>query len=127
MRARDKNPLLKKLIGDFNRKGRERTPAGHGHAESQRGVWNAIADGLNRPRRKCYEMDIGRLEKFAKAKETIVVPGVVLGKGELTKPLNVAALKFSASAKAKIEKAGGKCMDISELDDKAVSKARIMG
>jgi large subunit ribosomal protein L15 len=31
----------------------------------------------------------------------------VLGNGELTKPLNVRAHKFSASAKAKIEKAGG--------------------
>jgi large subunit ribosomal protein L18e len=106
MKVRNKNPALKKLVGDFNRKGHEK------------GAWRAIAEGLNRPRRKRYEMDIGRLEKFAKAKETVVVPGVVLGKGEL---------KFSASAKAKIEKAGGKCMDISELDDKMVSKVRIMG
>ena len=115
MKIRDKNPGLKKLILDFNRKGHEK------------GVWRAMADGLNRPRRKHYEVDVGRLEKFAKAKETIVVPGAVLGNGELTKPLNVAALRFSATAKAKIEKAGGKCIDISELDDKTISKVRIMG
>jgi len=115
MKARNKNPQLKKLILDFNRKGHEK------------GAWRAIADGLNRPRRKSFELDVSRLEKFAKAKETIVVPGAVLGNGELSKPLNVAALRFSATAKAKIEKAGGKCMDISELDDKTISKVRVMG
>jgi large subunit ribosomal protein L18e len=115
MRIRDKNPQLKKLIEDFNRKGHEK------------GAWRAIAKGLNRPNRQRHEVGLDRLEKFAKAKETIVVPGSVLGNGEITKPLSVAALKFSGSARAKIEKAGGKCLDISELDDKTVSKVRIMG
>ena len=32
----------------------------------------------------------------------------ILGNGELTRPLTVAAHRFSASAKEKIEKAGGK-------------------
>jgi len=115
MKVRNKNPSLKKLVEEFNRKGHEK------------GVWRVIAEGLNRPRRRRCEVDISRIEKFAMAKETVVVPGIVLGKGEVTKPLNVAALKFSASAKMKIEKAGGRCMDISELDDKTVSKVRIMG
>jgi len=118
MRIRDKNPELKKLIEGFNKKG---------HEGKSEGAWAAIADGLNRPRRNCHEVDIGSLEKFAKPKETIVVPGVVLAKGEITKQLNVFAVKFSASARTKIEKAGGKCMDISELDDKTISKIRIMG
>ena len=34
----------------------------------------------------------------------------VLGDGEITRPLEVSALHFSASAKAKIEKAGGKAL-----------------
>jgi len=36
----------------------------------------------------------------------------VLGDGELTKPVNVKANKFSASAREKIEKAGGKVEEI---------------
>ena len=32
-----------------------------------------------------------------------------MGDGELTKKLTVQAMKFTASAKAKIEAAGGKC------------------
>jgi large subunit ribosomal protein L18e len=125
MKVRDKNPVLKKIIEDFNRKGHEGKSAGKGPAAGC-GVWKALAEGMNRPRRTRFEADIARIEKFAKAKDTIVVPGVVLSKGEVTKPLTVAAVRFSASAKAKIEKAGGKCMDISELDEKSVSRVRIM-
>jgi large subunit ribosomal protein L15 len=36
----------------------------------------------------------------------------VLGDGEITKAVTVKAHKFSASAKEKIEKAGGKCEEI---------------
>jgi large subunit ribosomal protein L15 len=36
----------------------------------------------------------------------------ILGDGEVTKPFNVKAHKFSASAKEKIEKAGGKVEQI---------------
>ena len=36
----------------------------------------------------------------------------ILGKGELTKKLNVTANKFSASAKEKIEAAGGSCTTV---------------
>ena len=38
----------------------------------------------------------------------------ILGTGELTKKLNVTAHAFSASAKAKIEAAGGTCTIISK-------------
>ena len=115
MRARNKHPELKRLIEQFNSKGHEK------------GAWKAVAENINRPRRKRVEVGLDRLEKFAKARETIVVPGVVLAKGELTKPLTIAALKFSAQARAKIESAGGKCIDIAELDEKTISKVRIMG
>ena len=82
MKVRQKNPVLKKMIEDFSRR-------------SDTGFWKALADGMNRPHRNCYEMNLDRLEKFAKAKDIIVVPGVVLGKGEITKPVSVAAVKFS--------------------------------
>ena len=40
------------------------------------------------------------------------LPVKILGTGELTKKLEVAAAKFSASASEKIEKAGGSCKTI---------------
>ena len=46
------------------------------------------------------------------------MPGTVLGNGEVTKKLTVAALRFSGSARQKIEKAGGSCLSISEVAEK---------
>ena len=78
-------------------------------------IWKAVAKGLNRPRRVEHKINLYRLDKLADGKETIVVPGTVLGTGEISKKLNVAALRFSGSSKQKIEKAGGKCWGIEHL------------
>ena len=79
--------------------------------------WQAVARNLKRPRRTTYEVNLHRLEQVADAELTNVVPGIVLGTGELTKKLNVAAWKFSGAAKQKIEKAGGKCWTLNQLWD----------
>jgi len=47
----------------------------------------------------------------------------VLGDGELTKPVSVRAHKFSASAREKIEKAGGK-VDVIVLPPKVTPQQR---
>ncbi|MEE9322977.1 MAG: 50S ribosomal protein L18e [Candidatus Aenigmarchaeota archaeon] len=86
--------------------------------EKKADVWKAVAKGLNRPRRKRFEVNLARIEKHAKPKETIVVPGVVLGSGEIKKRIVVAALKFSGKSKEKIGKSGGECLSIEELYEK---------
>jgi large subunit ribosomal protein L15 len=68
----------------------------------------------NYPFAKTYSViNVGDLNEFDGdvSKETLNVCGLlkVLGNGELKKALNVKADKFSASAKKKIEAAGGKC------------------
>ncbi len=119
MKIREKNPELKELIETLNKKGHE----------SKKPFWIALAEGLNRPRRKMYEVNLFRIGKYAKAKETIIVPGTVLGSGEIKKTVNVAALKFSGKAREKIEKVGGKCLSIRELIEKNPDgpDVRIMG
>jgi large subunit ribosomal protein L18e len=104
LRKKSSKPLIEKL----HKEGIER----------KANVWKAVAKGLNRPRSKRFEVNLTRIEKHAKPKETIVVPGVVLGSGNLKKRVVVAALKFSGKAKEKIEKSGGKCLSIEELHEK---------
>lgn len=107
MKIRNKNECTKALVEKL-------------HAEGIKGsgFWQAVADDLNRPSRVKFEVNLSCIEKYAQPKETLIVPGVVLGNGEITKHINVAALKFSGSAKQKIEKAGGTCLSIEELYDK---------
>ena len=115
LKLRDKHQQLQNLVIDLEHK--------------EKPIWKAVAKGLNRPRRVGFRINLYRLDTLTESKETIVVPGVVLGTGEITKPPTVAAWRFSGSAKQKIEKAGGKCLDIPHLvkehpDGKGV---RLMG
>ncbi len=81
-------------------------------------LWKNVVRGLSRPGRKEHKVNLFKIDKLAKAKEVLVVPGSVLGSGEISKPVTVAALKFSARAREMIEKAGGSCMTIRELVEK---------
>ncbi len=119
MKIRKKGQNLQELIGNLSRHG----------SEKKADVWKAVARSLNKPRRKRYEVSLHRIEKNSKSRDTIVVPGIVLGSGEIKKSVTIAALKFSGKAKEKIEKAGGKCLEIEELLEKDPKghKIRIMG
>ena len=60
-------------------------------------------------------MNLSRLNRYTRAKETVVVPGKVLGAGNLDHPVSVAAFSFSAQARLQSSKARGKCLSISDL------------
>lgn len=118
MKVREKSTLLADLIRKLDEKGRQ----------ENKPFWGTLAKKLNRPRRKSYEVNLFSLEKHA-GKETVVVPGYVLGSGEITKPVTVAALRFSGKAEAKIRKAGGKTLDIGDFIESKpnLKTVRIMG
>lgn len=66
--------------------------------------WKRIAKELEKSTRRQREVNISHIQKYAKDKETIIVPGKVLGDGEIKKDVIIAALKFSDSAKGKLKK-----------------------
>ena len=79
--------------------------------------WKDIAERLEKPRRI---MAVVNIEKIGKLNEKygdklFIVAGKLLGKGNLSKPVKVAALDFSAKAKEKIESNGGKAYRLEEL------------
>jgi large subunit ribosomal protein L18e len=92
-------------------------------------VWRDIALRLEGPMRNWAEVNVGKLNRYASENETVVVPGKLLGAGEIAKKLTVAAFRVSGQAKEKIEKAGGKNITIEELvaTNPKGSKVRIMG
>jgi len=94
--------------------------------KEKKAIFRAIASGLKK-RRGFHDVNLLHIEKKSKANQTVVVPGKVLGKGRVTKKVNVAALSFSASAKESIEKAGGKTMTIQEFATNVPKGAKILG
>ena len=81
-------------------------------------IWTRIADDLEKPSRQRRIVNIYKLEKFAKDGDVIIVPGKVLGMGEIHQKVKVAAFTFSQQAVDKIHGAGGQTLGISELVQK---------
>lgn len=79
------------------------------------GLWLRVARELEKPTRKRRSVNLGRINRNTKENEIIVVPGKVLGSGELNHKITIAAYSFSESAKNMIEKLKGKCITIQEL------------
>ena len=78
-------------------------------------IWKAVAKELKRANRKTNEVNVYHIDKYSDADETVLIPSKVLGEGQMTHSVNVAAFKFSKEAENKITAAGGKCLTISEL------------
>ncbi|MEM3412146.1 MAG: 50S ribosomal protein L18e [archaeon] len=61
--------------------------------------WNKIADELEKGK---VEVNIWKINKYTKEGDRAIVPGVVLGSGELGHKVTVIAWRFSKSAKQKL-------------------------
>lgn len=119
--SRDKpksNEQLQSLIQELKKKSLEQDVK----------LWKRIALFLETPTRKGKVVNLYKLEKSVREDETAIVPGKVLGVGDLNKKLTIAAFKFSGSAADKINKVG-KAITISELMEQNPkgSKVRIIG
>jgi len=90
------NPRLNGLIAELKSAARD----------SGGDVWSDVADRLEKPRRTHAEVNLGRIERYAREDELVVVPGKVLGSGVLTKEVSVAAVDFSGTARTKIDQVG---------------------
>lgn len=78
-------------------------------------IWKTVAEMLYKPRRRRIVVNVDRIATFTKSGDTVVVPGKVLGGGNIGHPVTVAAWRFSTIARRKIERAGGECITIREL------------
>lgn len=78
-------------------------------------LWRDVAEKLGKPRRQRVEVNLSDISKYAQDGGAVVVPGVVLGNGELTKTVSIAAWRFSSSALEKMRKAKCRPIAIEEL------------
>lgn len=118
-RTEKSNMMLSKLIADLKKTAHE----------NKAPIWKDIAKRLSKPRRSLAEVNVGRLARHTEKNQVVVIPGKLLGVGDLDFPLTVGALSFSESAKQKIHRAGGTSLSIGELADRHPSGkgVRIIG
>lgn len=99
------NPRLHRLVRELRDLSRE----------NEAPIWRDVADRLERSRRNWSEVNLSRLGRHAGKGEQVVVPGVLLGTGEITVPVTVAAFRASEAARKKVEAAGGRSVSLLEL------------
>lgn len=99
------NPQLIELINFLKKKSRE----------NKVNIWKDIAERLAKPNKKRIAVNLSRLNRHTQKNDVVAVPGKVLGAGELSHPITVAAFAFSEKAKEKIKAARGKCLSYFDL------------
>ncbi len=83
--------------------------------ENDAPLWKSVALRLEGPARNWPSVNISKLEFNLNKNSKAVVPGKLLGAGNITKKITVSAYSFSQSAKSKVEAAGGKCLSYDEF------------
>jgi len=90
--------------------------------KSKNAIWLDLAQRLAKPRRQRPTINLWKLEKLAKLfpEKNLVVPGKVLGNGQLEEKASVVSFEFSKDAIKKIEKAGGKAFLIEQAIEQKI-------
>jgi large subunit ribosomal protein L18e len=83
--------------------------------KTKRRIWKKVSKKIASPRSNKIEANLYRIDKKTKNDDVIVIPGKVLGIGELNHKLTIACLECSNPAKKKIEQSGSKLLSINEL------------
>ncbi len=99
------NPLHRQMSVMLERAGKEHEAP----------IWTAAAELLSRPEGTRVEVNLGKVSKMAEQGQAFFVPGKVLGSGLVDKKLVVGAFSFSASARSKLEAAGGSALSVDQF------------
>ncbi|MGC8936863.1 MAG: 50S ribosomal protein L18e [Candidatus Methanomethylicaceae archaeon] len=78
-------------------------------------IWKALSEALCMPTRRRITINLGKIDRLTNEGDCVAVAGKVLGFGNLSKKVDVAALSFSQTARTKIAQAGGKAISLDVL------------
>ena len=78
-------------------------------------IWEKMAELALKPTRAKRTLNLGQIDKLALDSDVIVVPGKVLGTGNLSHKITLCSFSISATGAKKIIESGGKILDISQI------------
>lgn len=114
-----KNVYLQQLIDELKKVS----------SQNEADIWKRVAKDLEKSTSQRRIVNLSKISRYSTDNEVIIVPGKVLGSGELTKKVTIAAYQFSEQAIEKIKQAKGTIIKISELAKKNPkgNKIKIIG
>ncbi len=98
------NIVLRKLIDELEKASKRYNS----------GAWARVAELLSKPTRRRPEVNLSKINRYAREGEMVVVPGKVLGAGTLEKKVTIAAYSFSKSALEKIKASGSRAITLEQ-------------
>ena len=83
--------------------------------KTKKNIWRDVSKHLMKPSKNKVEINLRRLNKVTSEGESIVIPGKLLGEGELNHKIKVAYYSASKSAKLHLEEKGCDVISIEEM------------
>jgi len=77
-------------------------------------AWVKISHIISRPRRKKISLNLDEISAQCKDGESVLIPGKVLGTGNIDKKVKIIALYYSESAREKLKKSKIEALHIDE-------------
>jgi large subunit ribosomal protein L18e len=81
-------------------------------------IWKVIIKELSRSRSNRREVNVGRLASVTANNDVVIVPGKILGSGNINHKLTIWSSSISVAAAKKIILAGGKLIPLEHLIQK---------
>ncbi len=78
-------------------------------------IWKRVREILLRPRRRRVEVNISKLNRYTSEGDIVVVPGKVLGSGDIKHKITIGAYSYTLTALNKLRDAGCEVLTIEEL------------
>lgn len=78
-------------------------------------IWEKLAELALKPTRAKRILNLGQIDKFASENDVIIVPGKILGTGNLTHKITLCSFSISSTVAKKIAQSGGKILDMSQI------------
>lgn len=90
--------------------------------------WRRVAEEAEKPRR-WRSVNLYKLDRLTQSGDVVYVPGKVLGAGEITHPITIAAFSFSKNAYEKLLKSGSTVLTTKEFAERypTGSKVKLIG
>ena len=102
------NPQLINLISNLRKQSREQDAP----------IWADVADYLAHTRSQRVVINLSNINRHTEKADVVVVPGKILGTGNLNHALTIAAFGLSGKAKEKLRAAKAKYWSLPELVEK---------
>ena len=78
-------------------------------------IWSRLAELALKPSSARRTINIGQIDKFVKDNDVIVVPGKVLGTGNISHKIALCSFSMSVTGAKKVLQSGGKLLSFTEL------------